>query len=198
MKHFLLCLILQWQNYLWDWVNSHLSHDCPNIVHHSHIFDISHFSLYSLDSLSVVFLYQFWSCQIAGMSFDLEILNFEQNAHQVWYIEVYLIFFITYFCQRSSTPHKIKNRDSYSGNLPGTLGIKAYYGAGCLNVHLGKAKLFGKRSQDPYARVYLFDEITQKCYFQRENKQTDVFNKNIEPNFNKTFYFKVWIFFLYY
>lgn len=108
------------------------------------------------------------------MSFDLEILDFEENAHQ-----------------RSSTQQKIKNRNSYNGNLPGTLGIKVYYGAGCLNVHLGKAKLFGKRSQDPYARVYLFDEITQKCYFQRENKQTDVFNKNIEPNFNKTFYFKM-------
>ena len=69
--------------------------------------------------------------------------------------------------------------------------FQVYYGAGCLNVHLGKAKLFGKRSQDPYAVVYLLDEITQKCYFQRENKQTDVFDKNIEPNFNKTFYFKV-------
>ena len=117
--------------------------------------------------------------------------DFQKKKHRS------IFFFITFFCQRSSTPHKIRNRDSYSGNLPGTLGIKAYYGAGCLNVHLGKAKLFGKRSQDPYARVYLFDEITQKCYFQRENKQTDVFSKNIEPNFNKSFYFKVKYFVLY-
>ena len=68
---------------------------------------------------------------------------------------------------------------------------KVYYGGGCLTVHLGKAKLFGKRSQDPYAIVYLVDEATKKCYFQRDNRQTDVFDQNIEPNFNKTFYFKV-------
>ena len=72
------------------------------------------------------------------------------------------------FLQRSSTPHKIKRRDTYNGQNPGVLGLKVklenasqifsrfciifsaqvYYGAGCLNVHLGKAKLCGRRSQD--------------------------------------------------
>jgi len=108
------------------------------------------------------------------MSFDLEIQDFETNAQQ-----------------RASQPRKIRRSDSYNGMNPGNLGLKIYYAAGCLNVHLGKAKLFGKRSQDPYALVYLFDEATQKCYFQRGNKQTDVFNENITPNFNKTFYFKM-------
>ena len=28
------------------------------------------------------------------------------------------------------------------------LSAQVYYGAGCLNVHLGKAKLCGRRSQD--------------------------------------------------
>ena len=59
------------------------------------------------------------------MSFDLEILNYEQNAHQVYYQKesIFIVFYHLIF-KRSSTPHKIKNRDSYNGNLPGTLGIK--------------------------------------------------------------------------
>jgi len=105
---------------------------------------------------------------------DLEVTDFEQNAHQ-----------------RAATPHKILGKGYYRGHSPGHLGLKVYYGGGCLTVHLGKAKLFGKRSQDPYAIVYLVDEATKKCYFQRDNRQTDVFDQNIEPNFNKTFYFKM-------
>ena len=69
--------------------------------------------------------------------------------------------------------------------------FQIYYGAGCLTVHLGRAKLYGKRSQDPYALVYLLEDDSKRCYFQRDNRQTDVFDQNIEPHFNKTFYFKV-------
>jgi len=108
------------------------------------------------------------------MSFDLDIQDFETNAQQ-----------------RAAQPRKIRRSDTYNGLIPGNLGLKVYYAAGCLNVHLGKAKLSGKQSQDPYALVYLLDETNQKCYFQRGNKQTDVFDRNITPNFNKTFYFKM-------
>ena len=94
-------------------------------------------------------------------------------------------------CQRASTPHKIRRRETYNGLKAGTLGLRVHYGAGCLNVHLGKAELSGKKSQDPYALVYLLDEHSGKCYFQQGNRQTDIFDRNIKPNFNKTFYFKV-------
>ena len=107
--------------------------------------------------------------------------------------------------QRAST-NRIAGRESYKGASPGTLKLRVmdnrhfplsrqhsqvYYRAGCLNVHLGKARLDGKRSQDPFALVYLLDTMTGASYFQKNNRQTDVFERTTEPNFNKTFYFKV-------
>ena len=65
-----------------------------------------------------------------------------------------------------------------------------HYTNGCLTVRLRSAKLAGKRSQDPYALVYLLAD-NGMCYFQNGNNQTRTFDKNIEPNFNSTFLFQV-------
>ena len=86
---------------------------------------------------------------------------------------------------------KLENASQIFSRFCIIFSAQVYYGAGCLNVHLGKAKLCGRRSQDPYAVVYLLEEATGRCSFQRGSRHTDVFNQNIEPNFNKTFYFKV-------
>ena len=86
---------------------------------------------------------------------------------------------------------KLENASQIFSRFCIIFSVQVYYGAGCLNVHLGKAKLCGRRSQDPYAVVYLLEEATGRCSFQRGSRHTDVFNQNIEPNFNKTFYFKV-------
>ena len=79
LSYFLLCFILSQQKYL-DWVNSHPStKHCPpqsNPWYQTHQTD-------SLSSRSQVGL-------ALNMSFDLEILDFEQNANQV-----YSIFFWT-------------------------------------------------------------------------------------------------------
>ena len=60
-----------------------------------------------------------------------------------------------------------------------------------LHVHLEKADLSGRRSQDPFALVYLLDEATGMSTFQIENNRTQTFDKNIRPEFRHDFFFKV-------
>ena len=62
---------------------------------------------------------------------------------------------------------------------------------GLLHVHLEKADLSGRRSQDPFALVYLLNETTGLATFQIENNRTATFDKNIRPEFNHDFFFRV-------
>ena len=70
---------------------------------------------------------------------------------------------------------------------------------GCLTVDLHRAKnIAGKRSQDSYAQVFLIEDNNkrmwreeQKVVFEINNKTTEVFKKNINPEFNKQFNFKL-------
>ena len=57
-------------------------------------------------------------------------------------------------------------------------------------MNLDSAKLGGRKSQDPYALVYLLGK-GGLTFFQVGNHETDVFLKNIEPKFNKKFQFNV-------
>ena len=50
--------------------------------------------------------------------------------------------------------------------------------------------LYGKRSQDPYALVYLLAE-SGATYFQDGNEKTTTFDKTLEPPFKTKFEFKV-------
>jgi len=96
--------------------------------------------------------------------------------------------------RRRAETGKIKRREDYKGYLegllPGTLDLGVSYKDGFLNVRLGSAKLHGEKSQDPYALVYLLAS-NGMCYFQKGNNQTQHFDKNIEPDFNSTFQFKM-------
>jgi len=87
---------------------------------------------------------------------------------------------------------KIKSRDSFTskGIEPGHLNLQIEYREGCLRVTLDSAKLGGKKSQDPYALVYLLDK-EGRTFFQAGNHETIVFKKNIEPKFNKKFQFNL-------
>ena len=85
---------------------------------------------------------------------------------------------------------KIMTLDKYKGAEPGKLDIKVSYDGGMLTVSLGRAYLSGKRSQDPYALVYLISP-TGACWFQIGNNRTRTFDKNIEPEFNSDFTFMV-------
>jgi len=85
---------------------------------------------------------------------------------------------------------KIMSRESYTskGVEPGHLDLQLEYRDGSLKVFLERAKLGGKKSQDAYAIVYLLDK-QKETYFQEGNYETQVFKKNIEPNFNQRFEF---------
>jgi len=86
---------------------------------------------------------------------------------------------------------KIQTLSKYAGVKPGTLNIEMDYVDGCLRVHLGSAKdLAGKRSQDPYAFVYLLGN-NRMSYFQVGNNRTKKFEKNLNPHFNQDFQFKM-------
>ena len=81
--------------------------------------------------------------------------------------------------------------EKYKGEKPGSLHIKVTYQTGCLTVSLGQASLAGKRSQDPYAMVYLLPPQSSKVLFEIGNNKTKVFDRNIEPAFNSDFQFRV-------
>jgi len=90
-----------------------------------------------------------------------------------------------------SRASKIIERDSYKGESPGKVTVRIQYINGFLNVHLLKAEdLYGKRSQDPYALVYLLDK-SGMSYFQRGNNRTDFKSKTLNPEFNHEFKFKM-------
>ena len=61
---------------------------------------------------------------------------------------------------------------------------------GFLHVHLESAELQGKRSQNPYALVYLLGS-NGLAKFQIENNGTKTHDKNIKPQMNHDFFFKV-------
>ena len=50
--------------------------------------------------------------------------------------------------------------------------------------------LYGKRSQDPYALVYLLAD-NGSTYFQDGNEKTITFDKTLDPPFKTKFEFKV-------
>jgi len=84
---------------------------------------------------------------------------------------------------------KIKGPEKYGGQSPGHLDlILKWESWGSLSVYLGKASLFGKKSQDSYAVCYLLDKAGN-TFFQDNNHQTEIFKKNIEPYFNHEFRF---------
>ena len=70
---------------------------------------------------------------------------------------------------------------------------------GCLTVDLHRAKaIAGKRSQDSYAQVFLIEDNNntmwhddQKVVFELGHEKTKVFNKNLNPEFNDQFKFKM-------
>ena len=84
--------------------------------------------------------------------------------------------------------------------------MKLDYTDGCLMVHVGSAKviieryqkilwiyvkqLAGKRSQDPYAFVYLHGQ-NGMSYFQVGNNRTKTHDKTVDPEFNHDFQFRV-------
>lgn len=86
---------------------------------------------------------------------------------------------------------KIKTKDKYDGVSPGKLLFSVSYNFGSLHVNIDAAKeLFGRRSQDPYALVYLLagDGST---YFQDGNEKTVTFDKTLDPPFKTKFEFKM-------
>lgn len=102
---------------------------------------------------------------------------------------------------------KIRGRSKYildNGELihMGTLEMTLHCSPGLLTVDLHRANnIAGKRSQDSYAQVFLIEErpapftkswdINQKVFFQAGHEQTEIFKKNINPEFNDTFKFKM-------
>jgi len=86
---------------------------------------------------------------------------------------------------------KIMTIDKYKGEKPGKLNFKVTYNRGTLTVSLGQAWLAGKRSQDPYALVYLLSPSTGLGLFQIGNHKTRTFDRNIEPHFNSDFVFEI-------
>ena len=80
----------------------------------------------------------------------------------------------------------------------GTVEVTLKYKRGELIVDLHRGKgIAGKRSQDTYAQVFLIDDDNngkwdenQKVYFGNKEK-TAVFSKNLNPEFDTTFTFKM-------
>ena len=103
---------------------------------------------------------------------------------------------------RADRGTKILGQEKYQshGNLKfkvslSTLSINIVYHQinyfwGFLHVHLESAELYGKRSQDPYALVYLLGP-TGLAKFQIENNGTKTHDRNIKPQLNHDFFFKV-------
>jgi len=86
----------------------------------------------------------------------------------------------------------------FDGQSGGKLTLSIRYDRGALQVHVLSAKnLFGKRSQDPYAQVYLveghrYNEQNRepRTWFQYNNERTEVKDKTLNPNWDKTFAFE--------
>ena len=62
---------------------------------------------------------------------------------------------------------------------------------GFLHVHLERANIKGKTSQDPFALVYLHNKATGLSTFQIENNGTMTFPSDINPVFSHDFLFRV-------
>jgi len=74
---------------------------------------------------------------------------------------------------------------------PGTITIQLGFKADeYLRVNLLNADIGGKKSQDPYALVYLLDN-KGKTFFQVGNHKTKTFKKTITPDFNQEFFFNM-------
>merc|ERR1712110_285150 len=89
---------------------------------------------------------------------------------------------------------KIIGREKYDGNSPGSLKLSIRSALGVLEVTVKSAKLFGKRSQDPYALVYLLDQKSvgerhAKTWFQEGNMKTKTKDKTLHPVWDKSFRF---------
>lgn len=81
--------------------------------------------------------------------------------------------------------------EKYKGVSPGQLALRVWHSGSALHVSLGKAWLAGKRSQDPYALVYLLSPETGLGLFQIGNRKTRTHDQNIQPNFDSEFQFPV-------
>ena len=81
--------------------------------------------------------------------------------------------------------------EKYKGVSPGQLALRVWHSGPALHVSLGKAWLAGKRSQDPYALVYLLSSETGMGLFQLGNRRTRTHDQNIQPNFDSEFQFPV-------
>ena len=86
---------------------------------------------------------------------------------------------------------KIMGVEKYKGESPGQLALRVWHSGSALHVSLGKAWLAGKRSQDPYALVYLLSPDTGRGLFQLGNRRTRTHDQNIQPDFNSEFQFPV-------
>ena len=60
----------------------------------------------------------------------------------------------------------------------------------CQPLNVTVQDLYGKRSQDPYALVYLLAD-NGSTYFQEGNEKTTTFDKTLDPPFKTKFEFKV-------
>ena len=60
----------------------------------------------------------------------------------------------------------------------------------CQPLNVTVQDLYGKRSQNPYALVYLLGP-NGLAKFQIENNKTETFDKNLKPELDHDFFFKV-------
>jgi len=80
----------------------------------------------------------------------------------------------------------------------GQLTLSIRYDGRALQVHVHSAKnLFGKRSQDPYAQVYLVEghrynasNPEPRTWFQLNNEKTEVRDKTLNPTWDRNFTFE--------
>jgi len=111
---------------------------------------------------------------------------------------------------------KIKGQDKFLDPITqqpihmGSLELSLHYNMDTLIVHLHQARnIAGKRSQDPYAQVFLIEERpppyqgifepNQKAFFEKRlqnghfviHDRTETFDKNLSPKFNEQFSFKM-------
>jgi len=90
---------------------------------------------------------------------------------------------------------KIKGKDKFNNTSPGKLTLTIRYVKGVLEVDVHSAhQIFGKRSQDPYALVYLLDkekhgEKHAKTWFQENNMKTKTVDKTLDPVWEHSFRF---------
>ena len=68
--------------------------------------------------------------------------------------------------------------------------LQINYFWGLLHLHLESAELCGRRSQEPFALVYLLGE-NGLAKFQIDNNRTKTFDSNVMTEINQDFFFKV-------